>query len=440
MYRMHTAAWACVLLNCIIPPAISAAPDGDYEVRASSGRIEWHWTPQEWTYSKAYTDIKDYSDQPDEQTLNSLSVEWQNPELDALGNLCTVRGLVKMFDNGQKRTQPVTWFQGVTIYLGTTPCAEPGWSRGMSQADTIHATAVTSPSGKFQVCFDMRKTKYDRVRVQSFQYGVALAKHIVNDKTSHNVVWNSRTPVIPSSIRMLSVPAAQRLSRELQLINRASRWAFSTPNGVELIRAVNALQPLGKERALAVLEEYVALTRRFDYFSDQEIVFWIIRLLFEPIRLDDRIPVPAIAVFLVDRGSAEALQWPLNPMAVSAGVPFMVGWHVAMGGHPEAPSSHILWARLHGVIRDDPLAPTANPLAAAEAILEGRSFKALDDFSRAQATGAIRSQALAMVEGVLQSNRAREGAGDDGWSASLKAAAERGIRWDATRQQFAARE
>ena len=162
-------------------------------------------------------------------------------------------------------------------------------------------------------------------------------------------------------------------------------------------------QPLGKERALAVLEEYVALTRRFDYFSDQEIVFWIIRLLFEPIRLDDRIPVPGIAVFLVDRGSAEALQWPLNPMAVSADVPFMVGRR-SDGGHAEPPSSHIRWARLHGVIRDDPLVPTANPLAAAEAILNSRGFKALDDFSRAQATEAIRSQALAMVEGIVQPN------------------------------------
>src|SRR5262249_45767503 len=163
--------------------------------------------------------------------------------------------------------------------------------------------------------------------------------------------------------------------------NRASGWPFSNPNGVELIRAVNALQPLGKERALAVLEKYVELTQGggyFSYFSDREIVFWIIRLLFEPIRLDDRIPSPAIRVFLSDRQFPEAMKWPLNPMAVFGDVPFMVGHRIGSSGHPEEPSSHIRWARLHGVIRDDPLVPTANPLGAAEAILGSRRFKALN--------------------------------------------------------------
>ena len=39
-----------------------------------------------------------------------------------------------------------------------------------------------------------------------------------------------------------------------------------------------------------------------DYFSDQDVVFWIVRLLFEPIRLDDRIPPPANAVSLSTAG------------------------------------------------------------------------------------------------------------------------------------------
>jgi hypothetical protein len=264
MSRTLTTACGWLLLTFIAPRAISASPGGDDEVRASSGGASWQWTPQEWTYSTTCDDIKDYADRPDEQVLRAVSVEWQKPDLDALGNLCTIRGRLKTPDTGQKPTEPIAWFQGVTVYMATTPRARPDWSKGMNQADTVHETATTRPAGTFQVCFDLRKTKYDRVHVQSFQFGVALAKHIVNNKTSHKVVWNSRTPAIPSTVQMLSVPAAQALSRELQLINRASGWPFSNPNGVELVRAVNALQPLGRERALTVLEQYVELTRSWD--------------------------------------------------------------------------------------------------------------------------------------------------------------------------------
>jgi hypothetical protein len=448
MNRMLTTAFAALLLTFIVSRAISAPPAGDDDVRASPGRMSGQWTPVEWTFSPAYHDIKDYADRPDERTLNTLGVDWQDPELDALGNLCTVRGRVRMADNGQGRTQPITWFQGVTVYLGTTPGARPDWSRGMSEIDAVGETAVTSPTGKFHVGFDLRKTKYDRVHVKSFQFGVAMAKHIVNNKTSHEVVWNSRTPAIPATVQMLSVPAAPALSRELQLINRASRWPFSNPNGVELIRAVNALQPLGKERALTVLQKYAELTRSFDYGSDQEIVFWIIRLLFKPIRPEDRIPPPATGVSLDERPLrlerrpfVEELNWPLNPLAVSADVPFMVGTRVGAGsGQSELPSTYIDWARLHGVIRDGPLVPTANPVAAAETILESYKFMGLDDFSRAEATKAIRLQASAMVEGLLQPIRASEAARNDRWRALLRVAEERGIHWDAKGEQFVTRE
>jgi hypothetical protein len=404
--------------------------------------MTWEWTPQKWSASTEYTEIRGYGDRPNQQNSNALSVDWQEPELDVLGNFCTVRGQVRRNDQGQTRTRPINWFQGVTVYLGTTPGAQPDWSGGLHEADTVHEAAITSPSGMFRVSFDLRKTKHERNQTQTFQFGVALAQHTVQSKTIHHVAWSSRSPAIPSSVRILSIPAGPGLSGELEFINSARGWPFAYPDGVALIRAVNALRPLGKERALAVLERYIQFARdRGDLIGhDQEVVFWIVRVLFEPIRLDNRIPEPAIAVFLVPRDSVEALNWPLNPMAVSADIRFMVGRRIGMGGHPEQPASHIRWARLHGVIRDDPLVPTANPLAAAEKILSSRRFQALDYFARTQATMSVRSQALAMVEGLLPLTGKRENVRDDQWKALLKAAAERGIHWDAKREKFVMRE
>jgi hypothetical protein len=107
-----------------------------------------------------------------------------------------------------------------------------------------------------------------------------------------------------------------------------------------------------------------------------------------------------------------------------------------MGGVPEQPGSHIRWARLHGTVRDAPLAPAMNPLAAAEAILQSRRFKALDQYSREAATGAIRSQALAMVNGLIPPRDEQKGVDDEQWKSCVKQAADAGIRWDGKREEF----
>ena len=74
-----------------------AAPaDDDDDVRASLGRITWKGTTEESSHSAEYSDIKDYTDRPNEQTIQAVSVEWQKPELDALSIICTIRGQLKM--------------------------------------------------------------------------------------------------------------------------------------------------------------------------------------------------------------------------------------------------------------------------------------------------------------------------------------------------------
>ncbi len=144
------------------------------------------------------------------------------------------------------------------------------------------------------------------------------------------------------------------------------------------------------------------MTGGFEYFSDREIVFWIVRLLFELIRLGDRNPRPKIAVFLDDRSFADDMRWPLNPLEIVDGIPFMVGHQAGMGGMPEDPLSHILWARRLGVIRDEPLIPATSPPKAAQTILDSRRFQALDESSRERASRSLRLQAHAMVRELLQ--------------------------------------
>ncbi|MBI3863656.1 MAG: hypothetical protein HY290_17340 [Planctomycetia bacterium] len=441
--RLGSVALACLLAVSAGPACTEDQEAGD-EVEVSGGGASWRWTPEEWTYTETHGDLKeeDYAPQPPEQVLKELNVEWQKPELDALGNRCTVRGQLSISAASKNQKLPVNWFQGVTLYMAMAPQTKPDWTKGMNQADTVHATAVAKKSGAIELHLDLRETLHDASVDQPYQVGLALAKHAPQGKSGQKVVWNSRTPAIPASVQMLTVPRAPAISRELELINRAAGWPFAhrkiIPSGVDLIRAVSALHALGKDRALATLEKYVELSRDLHYDSDQEIVFWIIRLLFEPIRPGDRIPAPMIALILDDREFAKDMKWPLNPMELVEGIPFMVGHRIAMGGMPEHPSSHIRWARRHGVLRETPPIPATNPIQAADSILASRRFQALPEFSREQGTQSLRMQALVMVRQLvspMQEPDAHE-IDDDDWKAYLDEAATHGIRWDPKREQF----
>jgi len=403
-----------------------------------------HWTSRGWSYSRTCeAEAKsEYATRPDEQTLQTITVAWQEPELDGLANICTIDGRLEIPGDGQR--QPVNWFQGITVYMGKAPGAQPDWSAGMTE-DALRNTGVVSPAGTFSSRFDLRKTQHDRTRLQSFQFGLALARHTKTAGGGDEVLWNSQLPAVPATVQMLDVPAAAELSHELELINRASGWPLFKQNSVPLIQAVNALQRLGKERVLAILEEYVDLTVHLDYRYDQEIVFWIIRVLFEPIRLDDRIPDPLIAVHLTDRDSAELANWPLSPMAVVDDIPFMLGRMMDMGGglsgHPWA---HIVWARRHGVIRDEPLRPRTNPIHAAEALLRSQRFKQLDRNPRESAIESVRTQAMSMVEGLARpmvtqyfADDAERAEANRQWQIRVEEADLRAIRWDTQREEFA---
>ncbi len=414
------------------------------EVTANSGWYHWTGTGDGWTRQQGFTNIHGFAERPDDEVLETVTIEWQQPTLDTLGNKITVRGRLIVPVGDPPGSRPVDWLQGISVYMSTKPGAQPEWSHGMRETDTICETDILQASGEFSLRIDVHELAFDRTMPQAFQFGLALAQHTTNGKNSQIVTWESTTPAILSSVQMLTVPAVAKPSHELELINRASGWPFSNPDGVTLVQAVNALQRLGEDRALATLEQYVKLTNEEGYYESRdrsEIVFWILHVLFEPIRIDERIPPPAIAVFLIQPESPQAANWPHDPLAIIGDVPFMVGIRIGMGGMPEPPGDRIAWTRRNCVLRDQPLQPSVNPILAAQTLLESRQFQLLDESQRHTATSAIRSQALAMTPSVLQSFPAHKNVApeaDRQWAEIVAAAQRHAIHWDNEQERFVA--
>jgi hypothetical protein len=144
-----------------------------------------------------------------------------------------------------------------------------------------------------------------------------------------------------------------------------------------LIRAVNALQPLGKEKALKALRAYCTLARKLSYAEvrkysvDEYRILPIVQILFE----SPSGHMPEFALGGPDVPSPGKDLWPLFPLAVVQDVPFMVVSGYFLAGRPQDAEDHL---RLDlGPLRSSPLSPRATALEAADELTESGAWKAL---------------------------------------------------------------
>lgn len=139
------------------------------------------------------------------------------------------------------------------------------------------------------------------------------------------------------------------------LLNQVSSMSFEDYNPSYVIQAVNALQPLGKEKALERLDSYL---KSRDTGKDSLGLFWLLRVLFEvpteqgfpPVILGTpNIPPPA------DPG-----KFPRFPIVMLRDIPFLVVRGYILRGLPEPVEAHAYYFRTYGTIREQTLHPPAS--------------------------------------------------------------------------------
>ncbi|MCB9894806.1 MAG: hypothetical protein H6839_10170 [Planctomycetes bacterium] len=171
---------------------------------------------------------------------------------------------------------------------------------------------------------------------------------------------------------------------------------------VPLIRAVNAMVPLGKPETIRLLRAYLR-AKSADRMGRAEYagrVFWVARLLFvEPDGAPMRCPSVGCFGLVVREGASN---WPCYPLAVVDGIPFEVteGMGVSLNGRAEMPERYLDDIEKSAVLRQTLLRPADNPVDAAEALLKSDAWKDLvDEWDREneESSAVIRSRAAAKV-------------------------------------------
>ncbi len=133
-------------------------------------------------------------------------------------------------------------------------------------------------------------------------------------------------------------------------LERAASMSVADYNPQLVFDAVNDLQPLGQDGALARLDAYLESR---DVSRDANGLFWVMRVLFD---VDDGRGFPPVLIGQADIPSpTDSTQLPRFPIVMIQDVPLLAVRGYALGGLPEQPESHAAYYRLHGSVRPQPL-------------------------------------------------------------------------------------
>ena len=245
--------------------------------------------------------------------------------------------------------------------------------------------------------------------------------------------WNKYVPILLRTLATIPIKGPVPLNVTKQVINGVTPTdSFERGNPVMLIRAVNHLQAMGKEKAIAELQEFLTIAMQSSYVkrdpadidtSDRLSVLPIFDLLFDPaafLIMDDgahyegteRIP-------LEDHWRHSRLGGRL--VAVQDDFPFYRT--TLFAGSPGDPKWNLDQASRYGKIRPRFLHPADNPLTAADKL-------GSDDGSE------IRDQACRAIASLVRVPMDESKLDDAAWQQLKEAAAKRRIRWDVVKQEY----
>ncbi len=322
-----------------------------------------------------------------------LKVRWSAPMIDQLGNNCTIAG--ELYD--PETGKVISWRQPLTVGIERNEFS-PGATSKWSDYDFIeHDCTMTELNGKFSVTFDIREFGRDLAKAQVHRVFLAVGTQEV-DGERVRVLWTSEDALLKLDQETLEIPANPKLDPIQFLLNEAGKHEHSY-QPEPIIRVINALHRLGKQKAVAAIEEHLKMLREGDQRSsgEDDHVFTILRVLFEPVDPTAKFPVPrnfSASVY----GTEVEKEWPLNPIVLVGDIPFR--YHRSMGftGLPEMAESHLEFVKQSCVLRERPLNPTLNPIQAAEVLCDSQKVRMLDKkYSQPEAIDAIREQAISML-------------------------------------------
>jgi hypothetical protein len=190
----------------------------------------------------------------------------------------------------------------------------------------------------------------------------------------------------------------QELRRLLTILDNVTPYHSANYNPLTVIRAVNALQPLSKEKVLAVIEEFVRVIEPQGFEHGD--VCSVLRVLFD---VPDDPGMPDM--FAGARSPENKKLLPRYPICTEGDIPFLLtdARDLDHGfGPPPNSLEHVDYFRRHGRLRARPLQPTDKPWDALTAFEKSPRWKAIAKRDQEDQLFLLQYQMLTLLDSVYQ--------------------------------------
>lgn len=239
-----------------------------------------------------------------------------------------------------------------------------------------------------------------------------------------------------------TIPEAE-LRSLLRLIDKAPYISGNGYDPLAVIQIVNALQPLGKDKALAAIDEYLRVASYFECRRGRDGVFLVLRVLFD-VPADPGYMPPMLVGAPEPEEPKDPKRLPRFPILLQDDVPLLLVRCYQLGGMPPQPELYVKYFREHGRLRlrDRPLVPTNAPLGLLGSWAKNADWLYTKD-SRAHGKLLIANQILNMLDSVYRLEPDAHGFRlwvtddvDDRWKSIEAEVAKLDIRWNAEKQRY----
>lgn len=258
--------------------------------------------------------------------------------------------------------------------------------------------------------------------------------------------WKAQPPAVkvqevygagkPSAeLRQIAEPELRRLIALLGAENRCQPYVFD-PGSV--IATVNALRPLGKDRALVVMEEYLRVCPE-DHASADEKLMLLLRVLLEV--PSDTGHMPKIQLGTTPPPPSDARLIPRFPIHIVDGIPLLLVAGYVCEGLPPSVESELKYFRAKGTLRRSDLVPSNQPLRSLEKLERSAAWTYTPRTDRDRVT--VICQLLTLVDTIQpfpdQTTRVEfveTISAPDDWREFVAKFERAKIRWDSKTQEY----
>lgn len=182
----------------------------------------------------------------------------------------------------------------------------------------------------------------------------------------------------PNPHKALKSIREQDVRKYLRLMHKETK-PFDFVDPLRLIQVSNALRPLGKAKALALLVEYSYVAG----WRDDEWLFWVVRVLFNSKSPGGVFRVPGLGAPTV-KPPQDLRQWPKYPLLIVDNVPVSLWQGAMLRGVPEHFEWYVDRDSQNWEIDAKKLRPPDNPFSIYDRVIASSPYRSINSWAANQ--------------------------------------------------------